>query len=290
MMAASNNDIPGQGGLLRLRSIYPSLTAAEQRAAGYILENPGEIIHLSITELAELAQTAEATIFRLCKRLGYRGFQAFKIALASDLVDPVQNIHEDVQPDDDMLTIAQKVFQSNVQCLQETLKIQEQAALEQAVELLATARRVEFYGSGGSGAVALDAYHKFMRTGIWCQAYNDAHLQVMAAALLGPQDVAVGISHTGANKDVYEALKIARKSRAKTIGITNFMKSPLTTVADICLFTSARETRFRSEAMSSRISQLALIDALVVGVSLRRQEQALTSLQQIRQAIANKRF
>lgn len=289
-MAASNNDIPGQGGLLRLRSIYPSLTAAEQRAAGYILENPGEIIHLSITELAELAQTAEATIFRLCKRLGYRGFQAFKIALASDLVDPVQNIHEDVQPDDDMLTIAQKVFQSNVQCLQETLKIQEQAALEQAVELLATARRVEFYGSGGSGAVALDAYHKFMRTGIWCQAYNDAHLQVMAAALLGPQDVAVGISHTGANKDVYEALKIARKSRAKTIGITNFMKSPLTTVADICLFTSARETRFRSEAMSSRISQLALIDALVVGVSLRRQEQALTSLQQIRQAIANKRF
>nr|WP_201261727.1 MurR/RpiR family transcriptional regulator [Moorella sp. Hama-1] len=290
MMAANNNDIPGQGGLLRLRSIYPSLTAAEQRAAGYILENPGEIIHLSITELAELAQTAEATIFRLCKRLGYRGFQAFKIALASDLVDPVQNIHEDVQPDDDMLTIAQKVFQSNVQCLQETLKIQEKDALEQAVEQLATARRVEFYGSGGSGAVALDAYHKFMRTGIWCQAYNDAHLQVMAAALLEPQDVAVGISHTGANKDVYEALKIARKSGAKTIGITNFMKSPLTTVADICLFTSARETRFRSEAMSSRISQLAIIDALVVGVSLRRQEEALTSLQQIRRAIANKRF
>ncbi|BCV21438.1 RpiR family transcriptional regulator [Moorella sp. Hama-1] len=289
-MAANNNDIPGQGGLLRLRSIYPSLTAAEQRAAGYILENPGEIIHLSITELAELAQTAEATIFRLCKRLGYRGFQAFKIALASDLVDPVQNIHEDVQPDDDMLTIAQKVFQSNVQCLQETLKIQEKDALEQAVEQLATARRVEFYGSGGSGAVALDAYHKFMRTGIWCQAYNDAHLQVMAAALLEPQDVAVGISHTGANKDVYEALKIARKSGAKTIGITNFMKSPLTTVADICLFTSARETRFRSEAMSSRISQLAIIDALVVGVSLRRQEEALTSLQQIRRAIANKRF
>ncbi|WP_123059987.1 SIS domain-containing protein [Moorella sp. Hama-1] len=282
--------MPGQGGLLRLRSIYPSLTAAEQRAAGYILENPGEIIHLSITELAELAQTAEATIFRLCKRLGYRGFQAFKIALASDLVDPVQNIHEDVQPDDDMLTIAQKVFQSNVQCLQETLKIQEKDALEQAVEQLATARRVEFYGSGGSGAVALDAYHKFMRTGIWCQAYNDAHLQVMAAALLEPQDVAVGISHTGANKDVYEALKIARKSGAKTIGITNFMKSPLTTVADICLFTSARETRFRSEAMSSRISQLAIIDALVVGVSLRRQEEALTSLQQIRRAIANKRF
>lgn len=290
MMAANNNDIPGQGGLLRLRSIYPSLTAAEQRAAGYILENPGEIIHLSITELAELAQTAEATIFRLCKRLGYRGFQAFKIALASDLVDPVQNIHEDVQPDDDMLTIAQKVFQSNVQCLQETLKIQEKDALEQAVEQLATARRVEFYGSGGSGAIALDAYHKFMRTGIWCQAHNDSHLQVMAAALLGPQDVAVGISHTGANKDVYEALKIARKGGAKTIGITNFMKSPLTTVADTCLFTSARETRFRSEAMSSRISQLAIIDALVVGVSLRRQEEALTSLQQIRRAIANKRF
>lgn len=289
-MPVTSNDMPGQGGLLRLRSIYPSLTAAEQRAAGYILENPREIIHLSITELAEETQTAEATIFRLCKRLGYRGFQAFKIALASDLVDPVQNIHEDVQPGDDMLTIAQKVFHSNVQCLQETLKIQEKSALERAVELLTTARRVEFYGSGGSGAIALDAYHKFMRTGIWCQAHNDAHFQVMAASLLGPGDVAVGISHTGANRDVFEALKIAREAGAKTIGITNFMKSPLTTVTDICLFTSARETRFRSEAMSSRISQLAIIDALVVGVSLKRQQEALASLQKIRQAIANKRF
>ncbi|KYH33107.1 MurR/RpiR family transcriptional regulator [Neomoorella mulderi] len=287
---APNNDTPAQGGLLRLRSIYPSLTAAEQRAATYILENPGEIIHLSITELAEQAQTAEATIFRLCKRLGYRGFQAFKIALASEMVDPVQNIHEDVQPSDDMLIIAHKVFQSNVQCLQETLKIQEKESLEQAVEMLLNARRVEFYGSGGSGAIAMDAYHKFMRTGIWCQAHTDAHLQVMAASLLGPGDVAVGISHTGANKDVYEALKIAREAGARTIGITNFMKSPLTRVTDICLFTSARETRFRSEAMSSRISQLAIIDSLVVGVSLRRQDEALSGLQKIRRAIANKRF
>jgi RpiR family carbohydrate utilization transcriptional regulator len=74
------------------------------------------------------------------------------------------------------------------------------------------------------------------------------------------------------------------------VAITGFMKSPLTQVADFCLLSCSRETHYRPEAMSSQLSQLAIIDTLVVAVSLRLKDVAFDKLQKIRQAIANKRF
>lgn len=279
-----------QGCLPRLRGILPALTSAEGRVANYILENSQQIIHLSITELAELAQCAEATIFRLCKRLGYGGYQAFKISLASEVVEPLANIHQEITPEDSLATIAAKVFHSNIEALQDTLKIINEKSLEQAVQALSQADRIEFYGLGGSAPVAMDAYHKFVRVGIPCIALTDPHLQVISARLLNPRSVVFGISHSGSNKDIVESLKAAREAGARTICLTNYSKSPVTKVSDIRLISSSKESYFRSEAMSSRIAQLSIIDTLFVGVSLLRQDIVLDNLQKIREVIALKRF
>ena len=152
------------------------------------------------------------------------------------------------------------------------------------------ATRIDFYGSGGSSAIALDAYHKFLRTGINCCAHSDGHQQIISAALLKPGQAAIGISHSGSNKDVIEALKIAKANGATTIAITNHYKSPLTKEADYVLYTTSRETFFRSEALASRLVQLSLIDVLHVAVSLRKQEETLHNLQKIREAISIKRY
>ncbi len=273
-----------------LRAVLPNLSNAERRVAEYILENSSNIIQLPITELADRAGVAEATIFRLCKRLGYRGYQALKIALAADLVTPIKSIHEDVENGDDMLTIASKVFESSIHSFRETIKLLDREALEKAAEAIAKARRVEFYGAAGSGVVALDCYHKFSRTGINCIALTDSHLQIMSASLLTERDAVVGISHTGSSKDIVESLQMAKETGATVICITSFMKSPITKVADICLFASARETRFRNEAFASRLVTLAIMDSLLVGVSLRRQNEALKSIEKTRRAIALKRY
>lgn len=284
------NEVRLQGCLAHLRGMIPTLTSAEGRIADYILENSEQIIHLSITELAELAQTAEATIFRLCKRLGYDGYQAFKIALASDLVKPLQNIHQEITPEDSSLTIAAKVFHSNIEALQDTLNLVSEEALEQAIQALHAAERIEFYGLGGSAPIAMDAYHKFIRFGIPCIALTDPHLQVISARLLRGNAVVVGISHSGSNKDTVESLKIARKAGAITICLTNYPKSPITKESDISLVSSSKESHYRSEAMASRIAQLSIIDTLYVGVSMRRQDILLDNLQKIREVIALKRF
>jgi RpiR family transcriptional regulator, carbohydrate utilization regulator len=285
------NTQPPRNELARIRAAYAGLSETFQKIARHILDHPRDVVHLSISELAEVTGVAEATIFRLCKKLGFRGFQDLKIALAREVTDvPVHNIHEDVSASDDMITVAQKVIRAAVAGLHDTLQLLEQDTLEQAVRLLHEAERVEFYGTGGSASIAQDAFHKFMRTGIRCISHTDAHLQVMAARLLDERAVVVGISHSGSNKDILEALRVAKEAGAKTIAMTSYRKSPLSLLADVALFTSTQETSFRTEAMSARIAQLALLDTLYVGVSLLREEQTVSNLQKIREVISRKRL
>lgn len=291
MINPSRNIISSlEGTLVKLHSIQPSLRPAEARVAEWILNNPHEIVHMSITELAEKCEVAEATIVRLCKKLGYNGFQEIKISLARDLVEPIKSIHEEVLPTDDLRTMAQKVFHSAVQSLSDTLKILDYNELERAIRAIASARKTDFYGAGASGFVALDAHHKMFKSGLLSASYNDPHMQIISASFLTNQDVAVGISHSGSTKDTIESLKVAKNAGATTICITSFMKSPITKVADIKLIVAARETTFRSEAMAARIAQLCLIDLIIVGVSMLRQEESLVAIDKMRRGIALKRY
>ena len=283
-------EISTQNVIVKIKAIYSSLSSKEKAVADYILKNPQEIIHLSITEFSENSSVAEATIFRFCKRLGFRGYQAFKIALASEVVEPIKNIHEEIKEEDEVLTLAEIVFTGHIDAIKDTLNLLDGQVLESIVETLSRATRIDFYGSGGSSAIAMDAYHKFLRTGINCHAHSDGHQQIISAALLGPGQAAIGISHSGSNKDVIEALRIAKANGAATIAITNHYKSPLTKEADYVLYTTSRETYFRSEALASRLVQLSLIDVLHVAVSVRKQEETLGNLQKIREAISIKRY
>lgn len=277
------------GCMPRLRGIGNILTKAEEKVAEYILANPAEVIHMSITELAEAAGSAEATVFRLCQKAGYKGYQSFKIALAGDLYTPMQSVNKEVDPNDSLAVIAGKLFHSINESLQDTLKIIDEAQLERAITAIAQARRIDAYGSGGSAVIAADFEHRFMRFGIPVRAYADPHMQISAAALLGKGDVVIAISHTGANRDLLESVSMAKKSKATIITLTSYTKSPLSKLADITLCGAAKETQYRSEAMASRLVHLAIGDVLYVGVMLRQQEQIITNMQKIRQAIAIRR-
>ncbi|RFU64032.1 MurR/RpiR family transcriptional regulator [Bacillus sp. V59.32b] len=275
-----------QNCLGKIRSYYPRFSEKEKKIANYILENPEQIIHSTINEVAEDLNVADATVFRFCKRIGFKGYQAMKIALASEIMSPIQQIHEEITEQDDEKTVAEKIFKSNNRSLENTLQILDSNALKRAVSLLLNARRVEFYGTGGSAVIAMDAYHKFLRTGIQAFAFIDTHFQLMSASQLTSDDVAVVISHSGTNKDTIQILQTANENGANTIGITSFPKSPISQKVDVPLITSAEETEYRSEALASRISQLSLIDALYVNVMMKNKGKAKQSLQKIRDVIA----
>ncbi|MDR0138631.1 MurR/RpiR family transcriptional regulator [Metabacillus idriensis] len=279
----------GQNCLGSIRSHYARLSEKEKKIADYILENPKEIIHSTINEVADNLGVAEATVFRFCKRIDFKGYQAMKIALASEIMSPVQQIYEEINDNDNEKAVAEKVFHSNIRTLENTLQILDFSSIQKAARILSNANRVNFYGTGGSAIIAMDAYHKFIRTGISAYAFIDSHFQLMSASQLTDRDVAVVISHSGTNKDTIKVMNTARKNGAKTIGITGFPKSPIGQNADVSLYTSSEETEYRSEALASRIGQLSLIDALYVNMMISNKDDAKKSLEKVRDAISETR-
>ncbi|MDU2063566.1 MAG: MurR/RpiR family transcriptional regulator [Sporomusaceae bacterium] len=276
--------------LLRIRSVFHNLTKAEQKSAQFILDHPADIIHMTITELAETIETAESTIFRLCKKVGFSGYQQFKIALASDLYTPFESLVNEVELSDSVLEIAGKVFQQIAEGLQDTLKLMEEPAMSKAIAALAQARRIDAYGCGGSAVIAADIEHRFMRFGGAVRAYADPHMQLASASLLQAGDVVLAISHSGSNQDILSAAACAKESGATIIALTSHMRSPLSLLAHISLYGMSREVKYRSEAMSSRLIHLAIIDVLYVGVMLLQQDTITDNMEKVRKAIAMRRL
>lgn len=276
--------------LVKIRTLYHSLRASEQKVADYIEAHPEEVIYLSISALADKCGVSEASVIRLCKVLGYEGYQELKISMARSLIKPVKYIHEEIEEGDSVDKITQKVMVADMKAIEDTLKILDKGEVEKAIEALSKAKRIEFYGLGGSASVAFDAQHKFLRHGIPCIAYNDAHMQVMSASMLGKGDVVIGISHSGSSRDIVDSLENASKAGAATICITSSEKSPVTRASSIKLIVSARELSYRPEPMASRIAQLAVIDVLSVGVALNREKIFIKNLEKSRQALITKRY
>lgn len=278
------------GFFTRLNATMSKLRDSEKKIVEFIQNNQEEIIHLSITEVSERSETSESSVVRLCKRLGYKGFQDLKIHLAKEVIEPVKQIHEVIEKGDNVMTIKKKVFQSNIQALYDSLEVCDDEQLLKAVATIRKARTIEFYGTGGSGTVALDAQHKLLKLGIKSSAYIDPTLQAMSASVLQEEDVVVGISHTGASTDVLNSMKIAKESGATLICITNSSKSPITTISDIILQTASKETLFRTDAIASRVAQLTIIDILVAGIANEKYEFYYRNLQKTRKSTIDKKL
>lgn len=275
---------------MRIKSLSANFSEKEKRIADFILKEPEKIIHGTINQVAAETELADSTVFRFCKRLGYSGFQELKIALASDQSNNMQEIHQRVSKHDDEKTVLEKIFQSNVQTLLDTLEVIDETVFSQAAEKMAKSKSITFFGFGGSNAVAMDAYHKFIRTGLSVNYQIDSHLQLMTSSQMKEGDIAVLISHTGHTKEVLEILDILKEKNVYTIGITGFAESPLNRDVDLSLNTVSEETDFRSEALASRIAQLSILDALYVSLMMKMGDQAQDSLDTIRQAIHIRRL
>jgi RpiR family transcriptional regulator, carbohydrate utilization regulator len=274
----------------RINAAMSRLRDSEKKIVEFIEKNQEEIIHLSITEVAERSETSESSVVRLCKRLGYKGFQDLKIHLAKEVIAPEKQINEVIEKGDTVVQIKKKVFQSNIQALYDSIEVCSDEQIQKAVDAIANARLIEFYGTGGSGTVALDAQHKLLKLGVKSFASIDSTLQAMSASVLTEEDVVIGISHTGSNMEVLHALKLAKDVGAKIICITNISKSPITKISDIVLQTASKETLFRTDAISSRIAQLTIIDILVAAVANQQYELYFNNLQRTRKSTIEKKL
>jgi RpiR family transcriptional regulator, carbohydrate utilization regulator len=256
----------------RIKASMTSLAPAEQRVAKLVLGDPRTFANLPVSQLAERAHVSKPTVVRFCRSMGYDGLSDFKLKLAGSVSEGVPFIHRSVDPDDKTSDVLVKVIDNAVAAFLKYRNDASTYAIDRAVEALAgtykTGKRIEFYGAGNSGVVALDAQHKFFRLGVNTISYSDGHMQVMSATLLGPGDCVVVISNSGRTRDLMDACDIARRNGATTIVITA-TGSPLATAGHIHLAADHPEGYDRYSPMVSRLLHLMIIDVLATTVALR---------------------
>ena len=242
------------------------LRKSERKVADLVLGDPASILDMRIIDLATKAKVSEPTVVRFCRALGYDGFQSFKLQLARYLGSSGIYSQFSVSDTDSMGDVTRKVFDSTIGSLlavREELNI---TALESAIAALAEAQRVEFYGFGASGSVAIDAQHKFFRLQVTAAAYTDPHIQHMSAISLKANDVVVAISQSGRSTALIQSLKLAQEARATVIGLVPD-HTPVAELCDIPIHINVEDNQNRFTPVSSRIAHLVIIDVLAMGVA-----------------------
>ncbi|WP_114394476.1 transcriptional regulator HexR [Oleisolibacter albus] len=273
----------------RIRGMMTGLRRSEQKIAEVVLKQPHSVVNASVSEVARDAGVSQPTVVRFCRSVGCGGFQDFKLRLAQDLATGTPYVHEDVRPEDPVADVAAKVLNRSIASLTRVRNQMNSDALEQAVEIMAAAGRLEFYGFGASGIVAMDAQNKFFRLGIPCAAHIDYHVQAMSAAILGPTGAVVAISHTGRTRELLRSVDLALESGSKVIALTSG-GSPLADRATVSLIVDVPEDTSMYTPMTSRIAHLAMMDVLQVGVALRRGMNLTESLARAKRSIRERRL
>jgi len=274
--------------LYLIHSLLDSLSEREKRIARHILDDPASAVHPSIEELAESIGVSVSTLVRFVKKLGFKGYQQFRIALASEALAPEAKIYETlIDHGEDPVYIA---FNSAQKALEVTASMIDRSWLTELAERITRSGCVYLFGTGGSAIVAKDAMHKLIRTGIRCIGTEDYHMQLMIASQMRKGDIALVISHTGVNKDTLKIAEAVKSSEAFLCVITTYPRSPLARMADMRFISASSGAPAVSEAFSARIAQLALIDSLYIAIMEQLGEQGIDNVEKMRAAIAKRRM
>lgn len=280
---------PEKGLLARIRNATTELSRAERQVAEFLLQKPHDIVAMPIRVLAQECQVSEPTVVRFSLSMGFDGYKAFKLAFAKSLASGIPYLHLDVNQADKVADVLPKVFDRTIATLMEARNSANIATFEAAVQLLAKAKRIECYGLGYSGALAIDAQLKFFRFGIPTTVFCDAHLQAQSATLLNKDCVVVAFSRTGRTRDMMRSIQLAKNAGAKIV-VLCASGGNLAELADVHLPIDVEEDPDIYTPMTSRLAHLTYIDALAVAIALVRGPDAIAMLERAKASISDLRM
>ncbi|MDR6631601.1 RpiR family carbohydrate utilization transcriptional regulator [Phyllobacterium sp. 1468] len=262
-------DAGGRNIIEIIRAMRAELRKSDRKVADVVLKDPQRILNATVGETATLAEVSQPTVLRFAMAIGCKGFQDFKIRLAQSLAFGTPATHSVLLDTDDPETVAEKIFEYTMTSLDWARSHLDRTALRKAIDILAQARTIEFFGFGASGIVARDAQQKFPLFGVPCGAQLDSHQQIMIASMMKQGDVAFVISNTGTTRSIIEIARIARANGAAVICLTG-SESPLTSYCDVALIVETLENTNMYTPTISRIAALVVIDVLSTSVAMRR--------------------
>ncbi|OJV62776.1 MAG: hypothetical protein BGO41_00125 [Clostridiales bacterium 38-18] len=257
-------------------------TKSEVKIYDFIKEQLDRVIYLSLTELSEKCGVGDATILRFCRKIGYNGYQDFKLAIAQE-----RSFDKELSNDSHFTA---RLLRNTQMALEDTLNLIEESVLTRVLNLIHQTADITIFGVGHSATTAYDLQSKLMRVGKQTFAYSDAHFQLMRASNMSSNSLVIAISITGSTKDIVDASRLAKEKGARVVAITSYKRSPLTEVADFVLQTSGKENPLDGGSMEGKISQLFMVDVICTGLSLLDLEHAKKCKEAASEAVTNKLY
>ena len=274
----------------KINSEYYQLTSAEKKVADYVVIHQQKTQFMSISELAEESGVAEATISRFCRRLDYKGYNAFKLAVANSTAGRAEAlpVPGEILPEDSIEEMSQKLYASDREAMAQTLELIRPEAVRRAADILFSAQQVLCMGQGGSMLMAQEAAHLFSTSMSKFTAVVDSHMQAIAASHLTARDAVLYYSYSGSTEELLKNLKLIRERKAMTVLITRFPKSPGAACADVVLQCGSREGPLQGGSVAARVAQLYLTDVLFHEVCRRDPERCAATRETVAEVLSSK--
>lgn len=251
--------------IVRAREYLDQASETEKGIIRFILEQPEAASRMGIHELTKSVFASASTIARLCRKMGFENYKDYQRELVAEVAVKNEATFEqsvDIKPDDSIETIVRKTTLRSTMSLEDTRSLIDPKVVEECVQLLVSANSIAFFGVGASQMVGKDAFLKFIRVKNYCQVCEDFDAQLVLARRLQKNDVAVLISYSGRTKTTVDCAKALKANGVPTISITCFVESPLSKLCTYNLFVSATEYSSTAGKLTSRLSQLLVIDIL----------------------------
>lgn len=272
-----------------------SFSEIESRIANHFKKIGNEVINKTLADLAAETGVSEASIYKFVKKLGFDGFQHFKISVASTVSSNTDATVEvrafsDISNEDSLYTVAEKILSATKAALSNLLLFITEADIRDAMNLIDDSETLHFFGQGASNILALDSYHKFHRSHYRCNYISDAHMQLSYVTKLDENDCVFLFSHSGKTIETIQVARTLRKNNVKILTLTGNPNSELVELADVALIIPSEEAIFRSESLTAKVLYLTLIDILFVNVMYKDEQKNIESLNKISEVISLTRY
>ncbi|MGI5997515.1 MAG: MurR/RpiR family transcriptional regulator [Lutispora sp.] len=277
---------PKSGVLIIIKNIINRLPESEKKVALYILNNPEDVLNMTVAELGEKSNTSGSAVMRLCKSINVKSYQELKLRIYSDTVSNIDLDNIDIKKGDTIQSVAQSIRNNSIRSIEETYNLFDLNTLAECVNLINKAETIVITGIGASFLAAKDAQQKFLRINKNCYALEDIHLTATTIANLKKNDLVIGISASGETKEIIKLIELANSRDLETICITNHSKNTLSKVGKYCIYTPIDlESPVRSAATTSRLAQLFIIDVLFTYLATLKYDATIKNLEKTIEAI-----
>lgn len=266
-------------------------STSEDSLVDYFLQlKNDELVNKTLADMANETEISQTTIYNFVKKLGFSGFQDFKIKLASNSISSTQPErlinYREIDPSDSYIDVAKKTIHFNQQSLENLVNFLDEKTLQRIVRLLEKSQNIYFFGQGGSSVIALDSYHKFLRSKLNCHYVSDYHIQLSICSKLTKKDCVFLFSHSGDSLETINLAKILQKNNCPIICITGNPVGKILKLSTESVIAFSQEAKYRTESLTSRLLYQTVMDILYTIIIFKDEEENEQVLKKIRRAIS----